>query len=214
MRLDLPGSSALVLDRNAFLRYSIVTCGPVQTNGGKSRQCRSKKGSEVTNAKIEGVSIRTATEQDAGLILTFIKDLAAYEKLSHEVVATEELLKQTLLGRQHAAEVLIADYQGSPAGFALFFHNFSSFLGRPGIYIEDLYIHPHMRGKGIGKNLLAYIAYLATERGCGRVEWRVLDWNRPAIEFYRSLGAEAMDEWTGFRLTGEALAETARQMQS
>ena len=161
----------------------------------------------MAQTRVDGLTIRAATETDTGLILSFIKDLAVYEKLSHEVVATEELLKKTLFEGRRVAEVLIADYQAEPAGFALFFYNFSTFLGRPGIYIEDLYIRPHLWGKGIGKSLLAYIAHLAKGRGCGRVEWRVLDWNQPAIEFYQSLGAKPMDEWTVYRLTGDALEE-------
>lgn len=156
---------------------------------------------------VEGLTIREATQKDTALILCFIKDLAEYEKLTHEVVATEELLIETLFNGPRIAEVLIADFQAEPAGFALFFYNYSTFLGRPGIYIEDLYIHRHLRGKGVGKALLACICRLAVERHCARVEWSVLDWNQPAIEFYQSLGARPMDEWTLFRLTGDALRE-------
>lgn len=153
--------------------------------------------------------IEKATERDVPLILSFIKELAEYERLSHEVVATEEMLRASLFGERPMAEVLIA-YTGEEAvGFALFFHNFSTFLGRPGIYLEDLYVQPRARGKGIGRALLSRLARLARERGCGRLEWAVLDWNEPAIRFYRNLGAVAMDEWTVFRATGESLARLA-----
>ena len=157
----------------------------------------------------ENLRIEKAEERDAGLILSFIKELAEYERLSHEVVATEELLRASLFGERPVAEVLIA-YAGHEAvGFALFFHNFSTFLGRPGIYLEDLYVQPHVRGKGVGRALLSRLAQMALERGCGRLEWAVLDWNEPAIRFYRNLGAVAMDEWTVFRATGQALERLA-----
>jgi len=154
-------------------------------------------------------TIKSATENDVALILTFIRKLAEYEKLSHEVVATEELLRETLFGERRVAEVVIAYLAGVPVGFALFFHNFSTFVGRPGIYLEDLFVEPAHRGKGVGKALLAYVAKLAVERGCGRFEWAVLDWNTPAIDFYRSLGAVPLDDWTIFRLTGDALHRVA-----
>ena len=153
--------------------------------------------------------VRDATEDDVPLILSFIKELAEYEKLSHEVVASEETLREGLFGGRRYAEVLISEYDGTPAGFALFFHNFSTFLGRPGIYLEDLYVRPEFRGAGIGRALLVRLARLATERGCGRLEWWVLDWNGPSIGFYEKLGAVAMDDWTVYRLTGEALDELA-----
>ena len=168
----------------------------------------------LNHSRIAGLSIREATRKDTPLILSFIKDLAAYEKLSHEVVATEQILEKTLFGERTVAEVLIADFNLEPAGLALFFHNFSTFLGRPGLYIEDLYVHPHLRGRGIGKALLTHVAHLAVKRGCGRVEWWVLDWNKPAIKFYESLDAESMDEWTVYRLTGTALQNLAEQEQS
>ncbi len=157
----------------------------------------------------EDFIIRAAVEADVPLILSFIKELAEYERLSHQVVATEELLHRFLFGEHPAAEVLIGEYQGKPVGFALFFHNFSTFLGRPGIYLEDLYVRPAVRGKGFGKALLARLASLAEERNCGRLEWAVLDWNQPAIDFYKSLGAAPMFDWRIFRLTGEALRDLA-----
>jgi len=156
----------------------------------------------------EDLIIRAATEDDTAVILDFIRSLATYEKLLHEVSADEEGLRKNLFERQ-AAEVLLAESMGSPAGFALFFHNFSTFLGMPGIYIEDLFVHPEFRGRGIGARLLAAIAALAVERGCGRLEWAVLDWNEPAMRFYRRLGAGSRDEWKLFRLTGSSLLELA-----
>ena len=149
--------------------------------------------------------IRTASESDLPLILTFIRDLAIYEKLEHKVVATDEKLRATLFGNPRFAEVLIAEEDETPVGFALFFHNYSTFAGRPGIYLEDLYVRPAARGKGVGRALLAHLADLALARGCARLEWAVLDWNRAAIAFYESLGARAMDEWTVYRLSGETL---------
>jgi len=155
------------------------------------------------------IRLRFATPADAGLILTFVRALAAYEKLSHEVTADEETLRASLFGRRRVAEVVIAEHRRQPAGFALFFHNFSTFLGRPGIFIEDLFITPAFRGKGVGRRLLCFIARLARERGCGRLEWSVLDWNEPAIGFYKTLGAQPMDDWTVFRITGDTLSALA-----
>ena len=155
------------------------------------------------------LQIRAATAADVPQILAFIKALAVYEKLEHMVVADEPQLHKTLFGERPAAEVRIADWQGLPAGFALFFHNYSTFLGKPGIYLEDLFVLPEFRGKGIGKSLLIHLAKLAVERDCGRLEWSVLDWNTPAIEFYKSLGAEPMDEWTVYRVAGNALPALA-----
>jgi GNAT superfamily N-acetyltransferase len=160
---------------------------------------------------VDNLSIEKASERDVPVILSFIKELAEYERLSHEVVATEEMLRASLFGERVMAEVLIAQTGAEAVGFALFFHNFSTFLGRPGIYLEDLYVQPRARGKGIGRALLARLACLAVERGCGRLEWAVLDWNEPAIRFYRNLGAVAMDEWTVFRATGEALKRLAEE---
>ena len=153
--------------------------------------------------------LRFATKDDAPLILSFIRQLADYEKLAHEVVATEDILKETLFGKRRVAEVIIGEYKKEAVSFALFFHNFSTFLGKPGLYLEDLYIKPEMRGKGLGKIMLSYLAHLAKERDCGRLEWWVLDWNEPSINFYKSLGAKPMDEWTVFRLTGETLNNLA-----
>jgi GNAT superfamily N-acetyltransferase len=156
-------------------------------------------------------TIRLATAQDVPLIFRFIKGLAEYENLTQEVTATEELLRDTLFGSRQVAEVIIGDYRGEPVGFAIFFHNYSTFLGRPGIYLEDLFVLPEMRGRGFGKVLLTYLAKLAHERKCGRVEWSVLDWNDPSIQFYRKLGATPMDEWTMYRLTGAALTSLAAE---
>ncbi|HEX7550783.1 MAG TPA: GNAT family N-acetyltransferase [Candidatus Methylomirabilis sp.] len=165
--------------------------------------------SQPVSTRIPGFTIRFAGEDDVPVILRFIKGLAEYEKLTNEVAATEPLLRETLFGVRRVAEVMIGDFQGEPVGFALFFHNFSTFLGRPGIYLEDLFVIPEMRGRGFGKALLTYLAKIAVERGCGRVEWAVLDWNEPSIQFYKKLGAVPMNEWTVFRLTGEALAAQA-----
>ena len=151
------------------------------------------------------LEIRFAEKKDVPLILGFIKELADYEKCLDQVVATEEILRESLFGGRRNAEVILAYWQNQPVGFALFFHNFSTFLGRPGLYLEDLYIVPEARGKGFGKTMMIYLAKLAKERNCGRFEWWVLDWNEPALEFYRSLGAMPMSEWTVQRVTGEAL---------
>src|SRR3990170_5473041 len=154
---------------------------------------------------VPGFEIRPASEADVPVIYSFIKKLAAYEKLTHEVVATEMLLRETLFGSLRTAEVAIGYCEDKPVGFVLFFHNYSTFLGRPGIYIEDLFVEENHRGRGYGRALLLYVARLARERGCGRLEWSVLDWNEPAIRFYKKLGAEPMAEWTVFRVTGAAL---------
>jgi GNAT superfamily N-acetyltransferase len=158
---------------------------------------------------LDSFKIRTATEADAALILSFIQGLAEYERLLHEVVATEDSLRESLFGTHRTAEVLIGEWQQRPVSFALFFHNYSTFLGQAGIYLEDLYVLPDMRGQGIGKHMLAHLAQLACARKCGRMEWSVLDWNEPAIRFYRSIGAVLMDEWTVHRLTGNALVQLA-----
>ncbi|HEU0012349.1 MAG TPA: GNAT family N-acetyltransferase [Longimicrobium sp.] len=158
---------------------------------------------------MSGLRIRAAVEGDVPLVLRFIRELAEYERLLHEVVATEERLRATLFGPRPGAEAVIAEVDGEAAGFALFFHNYSTFLAQPGIYLEDLYVRPEMRGHGVGRALLAHLAALARERGCGRLEWWVLDWNEPAIAFYRRLGAQPMSEWTVFRLTGDALDRLA-----
>ena len=151
------------------------------------------------------IAIRPAVAADAGLILAFIRELGEYEQLSHEVVADEAGLAAQLFGERPRAEVLIADVDGAAAGFALFFHNFSTFVGKPGLYLEDLFVRPAFRGHGLGKRLMVRLAQIAVERDCGRFEWSVLDWNTPALDFYRSLGAIGMDEWTVQRVSGEAL---------
>ena len=159
---------------------------------------------------MSNLRIISAKPEDSAEILTFIKHLAVYEKLEHSVVATEEQLKRTLFGAKSVAEVLFAESDGRKIGFALFFHNYSTFLAKPGIYLEDLFVLPEYRGKGAGKALLKHLAKLTVERECGRLEWAVLDWNKPAIDFYESVGAKPMDEWITYRLTGEALEKFAK----
>jgi GNAT superfamily N-acetyltransferase len=155
------------------------------------------------------LAIRPATEADVPLVLDFIRQLAIYEKLEDKAVATPELLHRALFGQPRYAEVIIAEREGRPTGFALFFHTFSTFLGKPGIYLEDLFVLPEERGRGTGKALLVELARIARSRDCGRVEWSVLNWNESAIGFYRSLGAVPMDEWTVYRLSGDALTGLA-----
>ena len=152
-------------------------------------------------------TIRSATAADVPLILALIRDLAVYEKLLHDVVATEDTLRRTLFGETPAALVVIAEVEGRPAGFALYFFNYSTFLARPGLYLEDLFVKPGFRGHGTGKALLLHLAKIANVRGCGRMEWSVLDWNEPAKGFYRKLGAVLLDDWRVMRLTGAALAQ-------
>ena len=159
---------------------------------------------------MDKLQFRFAEEKDVALILHFIKDLAEYEKMLHEVVATEELLKEWIF-EKHRAEVIFALKDGTEVGFALFFHNFSTFLGRSGIYLEDLYVKPEYRGNGYGKSLLKKLAEIAVERGCGRLEWWCLDWNKPSIDFYLSLGAEPMENWTVYRIAGETLRSMGEQ---
>ena len=158
---------------------------------------------------VSGFQIQAATKADVPIILSFIKKLADYERLSHEVVATEEILRETLFGRRRTAEVVLGYFKKQPVCFMLFFHSYSTFLGQPGIYIEDLYVDEAFRRRGFGSALLRYIAKLATERRCGRLEWSVLDWNEAAINFYKKLGAVPMREWTVFRMTGEKLKKLA-----
>jgi len=155
------------------------------------------------------VHITPARETDVPLILTLINELAEYEKLQHEVVATAATLRDALFGGRPGAEAVIARLDGEPAGFALYFHNFSTFLGRRGLYLEDLFVRPAFRGRAIGKSLLMHLARLAVDRGCGRFEWAVLDWNKPAREFYESLGAQANPAWVNYRVTGAALQRLA-----
>ena len=158
---------------------------------------------------MNNLQIRPAIEQDVPLVLSFIRQLAEYEKLLHECVATEQTLRASLFGSRRSAEVLLAFSDDKPVGFAVFFHNFSTFLGRPGIYLEDLFVIPEMRGRGFGKALLVHLARLAKERNCGRLEWSVLDWNEPAIQFYKKLGAVPLNDWTVYRVTGDALSRLA-----
>ena len=157
------------------------------------------------------IHIDPASESDLPLILSFIKEFANYIHLSHEVAATEEILRETLFGSKRYAEVIIARLDDRPVGFAIFFHNFSTFLGKPGIYLEDLFVISEFRSKGIGKALLMYLAKLAVERGCGRFEWSVLNWNESAIEFYKRLGAVPLEDVTVFRLMGESLQRLANE---
>ena len=149
------------------------------------------------------VTMRFATVKDVPVILSMIKELAAYEQLSAEVSATQSALEHTLFGPKSYAEVVLAEDSGDAVGFCLFFHNYSTFLGKPGLYIEDIFVRPDHRGKGIGRALFTEMKRIADNRNCGRIEWRVLDWNKPAIDFYGSFGAKPMDEWTVYRLTEE-----------
>jgi GNAT superfamily N-acetyltransferase len=158
---------------------------------------------------MNAIHIRPATVEDTPLLLGFIRQLAEYERLSHEVVADETSLRASLFGDTPAAEAVIGSLEGVPAGFALFFQNFSTFLGRPGLYLEDLFVRPDARGRGLGEALLRHLAQEAVRRGCGRFEWAVLDWNEPAIGFYRKLGAVPLSDWTVFRVTGDALLRLA-----
>jgi GNAT superfamily N-acetyltransferase len=153
--------------------------------------------------------IESATERDLSLILRFIKELAAYENLAHEVTATEESLRTSLFGSHPAAEAVLAYADAEPAGFAVYFQTFSTFLGLPGVYLEDVYVSPAWRGRGLGRRLLAHVAGVAVDRGCGRMEWSVLDWNELALGVYRKIGARPMEEWTVQRLTGSALRDLA-----
>ncbi|WP_439888996.1 GNAT family N-acetyltransferase [Pseudomonas sp. MBLB4123] len=157
------------------------------------------------------LQIRPAQPEDTDLILTLIRELADYEKLGDQVVAEPAHLAEHLFGPRPYAEVLIGELDGQAAGFALFFHNFSTFLARPGIYLEDLYVRPSARGAGLGKALLSRLARLTVERDCGRLDWAVLNWNEPALGFYRSLGARPQDDWTGYRLSGPALHALAEK---
>jgi GNAT superfamily N-acetyltransferase len=164
---------------------------------------------EVTMNRTDapGFQIKSASESDVPVIFSFIRKLAEYEGLSYEVAATEELLRETLFGERRTAEVAIGYLETKAVGFVLFFHNYSTFLGKPGLYIEDLFVDEDYRRRGYGRALLLHVARLAKERGCGRLEWAVLDWNQPAIDFYKKLGASPMSEWTVFRVTGKCLDE-------
>jgi GNAT superfamily N-acetyltransferase len=165
----------------------------------------------IVTATRHAVSVRPAAESDLPLILHLIESLADYERMRDECVATEEKLRSTLFGEHPAAEVLIASIGNEPTGFALFFHNYSTFLAQPGIFLEDLFVKPEARSKGVGHALLSSLARLAVERNCGRLEWNVLDWNELAISFYKRLGAVPMNEWTTFRVTGTALEKLANE---
>ncbi len=158
---------------------------------------------------MSGLIIRKATKEDTSLILGFIKELADFEKLSHEVLATEDSLKTALFTNSRGAEAIIGEFNGKAVSFALYFHNFSTFLGKSGLYLEDLYVQPAYRSNGIGIAMLKYLSALAVERGCGRFEWAVLDWNEKAIALYKKIGATPMNEWTTFRLSGQALLDMA-----
>ena len=159
--------------------------------------------------KTENVAIRPATAADVPIILELIRALATYERAPNDITATEDGLSKVLFGEKPAAEVLLAFENETAVGFAVFFHNFSTWLGRPGLYLEDLFVRPEDRGKGYGRALLIHLAKIARDRGCGRMEWAVLDWNEPAIQFYRKLGAKSMDEWTVFRLKRDGIAKLA-----
>lgn len=167
---------------------------------------------QYIDTSLDEFKLRFASEADIPLILSFIKELAAYEVMLDEVVATEEVLRESLFERK-AAEVIIGEYGGQPVSFALFFHNFSTFLGKPGIYLEDLYVRSELRGKGIGKIMLAYLAKLTLERNCGRLEWWCLDWNESSVEFYKQMGAVPMDEWTVYRVADQALDDLAKRFE-
>jgi GNAT superfamily N-acetyltransferase len=157
------------------------------------------------------LEIKPATIADVPIILSLIRELAEYERAPDAVVATEEGLREVLFGSKRSAEVLLARENGEPVGFAVYFYNFSTWLGRPGLYLEDLFVRPALRGKGYGRALLVELARIAEERGCGRMEWAVLDWNEPATQFYRKLGAEPMADWTVFRLTQDGIAKLAKE---
>lgn len=167
---------------------------------------------EKIGSRVPNLELRFAQEMDVQLILELIRELAEFERLSHEVVADADTLRRSLFDGRRVAEALIAEYGGAPAGFALFFHNFSTFQGKPGIFLEDLYIRPEFRGKGIGREVLTYLARVAVERRCSRLEWAVLSWNERAISFYKRLGARPLDEWTIFRLTGKNLDDLAGRL--
>jgi GNAT superfamily N-acetyltransferase len=166
----------------------------------------------LSQTSISGFTIRKAEVNDTPLVLDFIKQLAIYEKMIDEVVATEVTLEESLFGETRFAHVVIGEYNSQPVGFALFFTNFSTFVGRPGIFLEDLFVLPEHRGKGFGKTLLAFLAKLAVDNGFGRVEWAVLDWNEPAINVYKGIGARSMDEWKVFRLAGKELEGVSKNL--
>ena len=165
----------------------------------------------MAESPLRDFAIRPAGPADVPVILSLIRDLAEYERLSHEVEATEECLRRNLFGERPYAEALIGELRGEPVAFAVYFHNFSTFLGKPGLYLEDLFVKPEARDLGIGRAILRRLARIAVERDCGRLEWSVLDWNKPSLDFYQSIGAQPMREWTLHRMTGENLAALAEQ---
>ncbi len=164
----------------------------------------------MINTKIENYTLHFAEEKDMPILLGLIEELASYEKMLDQVEATPEILRESIIENK-AAQVLIGEYNNIPVSYALFFYNFSTFIGRPGLYLEDLYVKPEVRGKGLGKANLAYLAKLAVESGCARFEWCCLDWNEPSVRFYKQLGAQPLEDWTIFRLKGEALHKLAQQ---
>jgi GNAT superfamily N-acetyltransferase len=163
----------------------------------------------IFKTDIEGFTLREAAAEDVPVLLSLIRELAVYEKLTDQVTATEESMKLSLFGIRPGAEALLGELHGEPVAYAVYFHNYSTFAGRLGLYLEDVYVKPELRGRGMGKSILSFLARLAKERGCARFEWSVLDWNEPSIRFYRSLGAVPLDGWTIFRMTGEALDRLA-----
>lgn len=165
---------------------------------------------KIIETNLKEFKLRFAEKEDTGLILDFIRELAIYEDMLDDVLATEEVLMNSLFERK-SAEVIIGEYEDKPVAFALFFHNFSTFLGVPGIYLEDLYVKPEMRRKGLGEIMISYVAKLAVERNCGRFEWSCLNWNEPSIKFYKNMGAVPMDQWTVYRASGESLYEMAKK---
>jgi GNAT superfamily N-acetyltransferase len=205
-----------------YPRLPVLTCAGYDHHDARRGDHRGDRGDDQphhdqdngnavsTPSPSTAITIRSATEQDVPLILSFIRQLAEYERLLDAVKATEATLRATLFGARPVGEVLIADDGGTPVGFALFFQNYSTFLAQPGLYLEDLFVIPAARGRGVGRLLLEYLAQVAVERGYGRVEWAVLDWNAPAIGFYRRIGAIPMQDWTIMRLTGDALTRLAK----
>jgi GNAT superfamily N-acetyltransferase len=183
----------------------------------KARTCRNafpavdflKNEGDMIRTKLSDITIRFAVPADSPLILEFIKALADYERMSDEVIATEETVKKTLFGEKAYAEVIFAELNGKAVGFALFFHNYSTFVSKPGLYLEDIYVYPEYRGMGIGKMMMLFLAKTAVDRHCGRFEWSCLKWNKPSLDFYASLGAETMDEWVTLRVSGENLRSLA-----
>ncbi len=206
VEVDLSGRSRFRPDHDTRLH---TPGSGVWTQGAIYNRSRSPK-PEIMSV----LNIRPATVDDVPVILSFIRELAEYEKLEDEVVATADILRESLFRSGRGAEVLLGEAGGEPAAFALYFHNFSTFLGRTGIYLEDLFVRPQFRGAGYGRRMLIYLSALAVSRGCGRLEWSVLDWNEPAIGFYNRLGARAMSDWTVYRLTGANLKKLAEAAES